>query len=672
MVWRLVWSLFGHITLLLFLAFYLVVSLNSVRLYAPAANAEEIELESVHAVPALLEAMDAERRAWQKNGDPRDRDFYLQMRQTVQGDLESLNTPLLLPSTHETQRRALVKQWMAEIGDVAINQPPDIPGQADPLDASSHALLHQLNLVTEQVRNEVQTALTGLQEQEAREASGRVTLMWTVVLTVTGVTILIQLLLANSIIGPIQALGGVVRRLQSGDYTARAHLHSGDEIESLGETLNAMAENIVRHQQELQEKNERLSVQQEALRNANAGLEKRVAEKTRELEDKNQKLNEAARLKDEFLATLSHELRTPLTPVISCAHLLGTDSKLSPDQQKNVQIIDRNTRALSRMIDELLDLSTVMNRKLRLVREPIEMNEWTRATIETMRPAWEKKELALTFIPENKPIQLPIDPTRLAQVLTNLISNAIKYTDSHGKITVRLAASNEELRIAVTDTGLGLNQQEITQIFEMFHQSRTRHTQSVGGLGVGLTVARSLAELHGGGLLAESPGPGQGSTFTLWLPRRINPANSQTVDISSSNPPTSRPGVDRKILRGKHILLVEDSDDTRETLQRILQRRECLVTVAASGEEALELARRDPPDIIISDIGLPGMTGLEFMTQWRAQPGGRKTIAIALSGLGRDQDIQGAAKAGFNVHFLKPVDIAVLDETLVQALSKPG
>jgi len=183
-------------------------------------------------------------------------------------------------------------------------------------------------------------------------------------------------------------------------------------------------------------------------------------------------------------------------------------------------------------------------------------------------------------------------------------------------------------------------------------------------------VARSLAELHGGGLLAESPGPGKGATFTIWLPRKVSVTTSQTVDLSSLSltpPPTL---ADRRLLRGKRLLLVEDSSDTREALQRIFQRRECLVTTAGSGEEALDLALRDPPEIIISDIGLPGMSGLELMTHLRAQPGLRESIAIALSGLGREQDIKGAADAGFDAHLLKPVDIAVLDQTLIQALRK--
>jgi signal transduction histidine kinase/ActR/RegA family two-component response regulator len=667
MAWRLVLCLFGHLALLFFLAIYLVSSLNSVRLYTPLAHAEELELESLNTLPALLGAMDAERRAFQKSGDPRDLALYSQMRETVESNLDSLNTPLVLPSDTEKQRRALVKKWIADIGDFAVSQPKGNATNLDALNASSHALLNQIHDVTEKVHGEMQAELANLQAQEASEATGRVSLMWILVGSVTFFTILIQLALANSIIGPIKTLAGVVQRLQSGDYTARASLRSGDEIQSLGETFNAMAENIVRTEHELREKNERLSVQQEALRYANAGLEERVNLKTKELEDKNQKLHEAARLKDEFLATLSHELRTPLTPIISCAHLLNTEPKLGPDELKSVQVIDRNARALSRMIDELLDLSIVTNRKLRLVRERTEMNEWTRVTLEHIRPDWEKKNLSLTFIPNEKPVELEIDPTRLTQVLTNLITNAIKYTDRYGQITVQLTSRDDGVRLAVTDTGAGLTRNEIGKIFEMFHQSRTPHTQGVGGLGVGLSVARSLAELHGGGLLAESPGAGKGATFTLWLPRL---SDSRAVDFSVPSLTPLPDMVDRTLLRGRRILLVEDSIDTREALERIFLRRACLVTTAASGEEALELVKHTPPEIIISDLGLPGISGLEFMAQLRKYPEWQDVVAIALSGLGREKDIKGAAEAGFDAHLLKPVDMAVLDQTLADALQK--
>ena len=660
MVWRLVLCLAGHLMLLFFLAVYLVTSLNSVRLYTPVAHAEEVELESLDIVPALLGAMDAQRRAFEKSGDSEDLALYAQMRNSVENNLSALNTPLVLPSAAEKQRRTLVNNWIARIGDVTMAETKvQRTGAPDALSSSSHALLNQIRVATETVRGEMKMQLASLQAEEAEEANGRVSLMWGLVGGVTFFTILIQLVLANSIIGPIQSLAGVVRRVQRGDYSARANLRSGDEIQSLGETFNAMAESIVRTQKELREKNERLSLQQEALRNANAGLEERVLLKTKELEDKNQKLHEAARLKDEFLATLSHELRTPLTPIISCTHLLTTDPKFGgPDDLKTVQVIDRNARALSRMIDELLDLSTVTNRKLRLIRERTEMNEWTRVTLENIRAHWENKGLTVEFIPDETPVELEIDPTRLAQVLTNLMTNAIKYTDASGKITVRLTSREDGVRIAVTDTGAGLSRNEIERIFEMFHQSRTPHTQNVGGLGVGLTVARSLAELHGGGLLAESGGLGKGATFTLWLPQM---KDSKVVDFSVPSLTPLPDMVDRRLLRGRRILLVEDSVDTRDTLKRIFQRRSCDVTTAGSGEEALEQVKRAPPEIIISDLGLPGISGIEFMTQLRRHAEWREVVAVALSGLGREQDIKAAAAAGFDAHLLKPVDMAVLD-----------
>jgi len=482
MAWRLVLCLAGYFALLFFLAIYLVATLNSVRLYTPLAHAEELELESLNILPALLGAMDADRRTFQKSGDPGDLATYSQMRASVESNLDSLNTPLVLPSNAEKERRALVKKWISDIGDAALAQPRSKSKGARPdaFDADSRALLAQINSITEKVRGEMQAQLADLQAQEAKEATNHANFVWILVGFVTFFTILLQLALANSIIAPIRNLTGVVRRMQSGDYTARADVRSGDEIESLGETFNAMAENIVSTQRELREKNQRLSEQQHTLRNVNAGLEERVLLKTKELEDKNQKLSEAARLKDEFLATLSHEFRTPLTPIITCAHLLSTDTKLEADELKNVQVIDRNARALSRMIDELLDLSIVTNRKLRLMRERTEMNEWARATLESIRPKWNKKELTVTFIPNETPVELEIDPTRLAQVLTNLMTNAIKYTDPKGEITVQLTSRDDGVRIAVKDNGAGLSKQEIGRIFEMFHQSRTPHTQGSG------------------------------------------------------------------------------------------------------------------------------------------------------------------------------------------------
>ncbi len=667
MAWRLVLCLAGYFSVLIFLAIYVIASLNSVRLYTPVAHADELQIESLDIVPALLGAMDAERRAFLKNADPRDQALYAQLRTNLQSNLDTLNAPLVLPSPAEKQRRELIGKWLAEVGDVSLATPKGKNARPPDLNNASKDLLDQINQASAKVREEMQAQVAELQAQEAKETARHANFVWILVGLVTFFTIILQLLLANSIIAPIRNLIAVVKRLHGGDLSARARINTGDEIQSLGESFNAMAENIVRTQRELREKNQRLSDQQDALRNVNAVLEERVLLKTRELEDKNQKLNEAARLKDEFLATLSHEFRTPLTPIITCAHLLSTDLKLSPEDLKNVQVIDRNARALSRMIDELLDLSTVTNRKLRLIRERTEMNEWARTTLEGVRPNWEKKQLTVNFIPHDEPVELEIDPMRLAQVLTNLMTNAIKYTDPKGTITVRLTSRKDGVRLAVTDSGTGLGRQEIERIFEMFHQSRTPHTQNVGGLGVGLTVARSLAELHGGGLLAESAGVGKGSTFTLWLPQL---RDTKAVDFSVPSLTPLPDKVDRRLLRGRRILIVEDSDDTREALDRIFQRRSCQVTTATSAEEALDLLKREPPEIIISDIGLPGMSGLEFMKKVRQHPEWREVVAVALSGLGREKDIKGAEEAGFDSHLLQPVYMSVLDRTLAEALQK--
>jgi two-component system CheB/CheR fusion protein len=217
----------------------------------------------------------------------------------------------------------------------------------------------------------------------------------------------------------------------------------------------------------------------------------------------------------------------------------------------------------------------------------------------------------------------------------------------------------------VTDTGAGLHPHETDQIFEMFHQTRTQSTQGVGGLGVGLAVSRSLAQLHGGGLRAESAGLGKGTTFVLWLP----PSETGMFDFTSSPfPPAALP--DRTILRGRRVLLVEDATDTREALQRLFERRGCRIRTAATAEEALEMARAEAPEVVISDIGLPGQSGLELIGQLRALAGTQELIAVALSGLGRDRDVKAAEEAGFDAHLLKPVEIAVLDQTLIELLER--
>lgn len=383
----------------------------------------------------------------------------------------------------------------------------------------------------------------------------------------------------------------------------------------------------------------------------------------KELEEKNLELGEASRLKDEFLATLSHELRNPLTPVISGAQLLRDDNRLGEEDLKTVSLIERNAQSLSRMIDEMLDLSGIMNRKLHLSLEPTELNEWAKGVITGLASSLAKKQISCEYVGTPEPFVYQIDPGRLTQVLANLISNAVKYTDSGGKIWVTFSVVENEIRIAVRDNGIGLTKHELNEIFELFYQARASYLRQSGGLGIGLSVARSLAELHGGGLIAQSDGPGLGSTFTLWLPILRNDVQLQSSPLPRGNQP-----IDRSLLRGRRILIIEDSLDTLEALRRLLLRRECLVITAQSAEQGLDLAKKERPEIIISDLNLPGMDGYQFMRTLKKDPNFKEIIAVSVSGQGQEQDVASSLDAGFNAHLLKPIDIRKLDITLVKAL----
>ncbi len=324
MSWRLVLCLFGHLTLLFFLAIYLVTSLNSVRLYTPVAQAEELSLESLNTMPALLGAMDAERMVFQKSGDAHDLALYSQSRDTVLGNLDTLNTPLVLPTEAEKQRRALIRLWISDIGDFAMTQPKRKVVDPEVLNKSSRALLGQIHDVTEKARGEIEGP-TGRPQGAAGQRGQRPRL-----------ADVDSRRLRHGLHHPHPARpgqldhrsdpesGGVVRRVQSGDYTARADLHSGDEIQSPGRNLQRHGRDIVRSQQELREKNERLSEQQEALRNANASLEERVLLKTKELEDKNQKLHEGRPAQG----------RIPRDPEPRTAHAAHADHLLHPPARR--------------------------------------------------------------------------------------------------------------------------------------------------------------------------------------------------------------------------------------------------------------------------------------------------------------------------------------------------
>ncbi len=372
---------------------------------------------------------------------------------------------------------------------------------------------------------------------------------------------------------------------------------------------------------------------------------------------------EASRLKDEFLATVSHELRTPLTAILGWAHMLRTGQHNDDSVLKGLETIERNARAQSQLIDDLLDVSRIITGKLRIDVRPVDPNSFIESAIESVRPAAEAKGVRVQRVMDTGVVTVSGDPVRLQQVIWNLVSNAIKFTPKGGRVQVRLERVNSHIEIAVSDTGLGISSEFLPYVFDRFRQADQRTTRQHGGLGLGLAIVRHLVELHGGTVRAESPGAGQGSTFTVLLPvapvyhsvgqeGRVHPAARDTL------PTYECP--DR--LDGVRVLAVDDEPDTRELLKAGMGRCGAEVIAVGSAAEALEAIAAAVPDLLISDIGMPERDGYDLIRQVReltAENGG-KVPAIALTAYARAEDRMQALRAGFQMHVPKPVELAEL------------
>ncbi|MBD0370010.1 MAG: PAS domain S-box protein [Pyrinomonadaceae bacterium] len=397
----------------------------------------------------------------------------------------------------------------------------------------------------------------------------------------------------------------------------------------------------------------------EAAKRARAEAEQAAAEKERLYHE----AQESNRLKDEFLATISHELRTPLTAILGWAHMLRTGQFGGESALKAFETIERNARAQSQLIDDLLDVSRIITGKLRIDVRPLDPNSFVEAAIEAVRPAAEAKGVRVQKIMDTGIVSVSGDPVRLQQVVWNLLSNAIKFTSRGGRVQVRLERVNSHVEIAVSDTGAGISQEFLPHVFDRFRQADQRTTRIHGGMGLGLAIVRHLVELHGGTVRAESPGEGQGSTFTVLLPvapvyqsafeaERVHPAARDTLPSFEC--------VDR--LDGVHVLMVDDEPDTRELLKVGLRQCGAEVTVAATVAEALEAMRANVPDLIISDIGMPEEDGYELIRRVRALPeeSGGRVPAIALTAYARVEDRMQALRSGYQMHVPKPVELAEL------------
>jgi PAS domain S-box-containing protein len=367
------------------------------------------------------------------------------------------------------------------------------------------------------------------------------------------------------------------------------------------------------------------------------------------------------RMKDEFLATLSHELRTPLNAILGWATILRSDGVTArQDIEQGIEIIERNARAQAQLIEELLDMSRVINGKLRLDVQLVDLQVVVSEAIESVRPAAEGKEIRLTKVLDPKGGPISGDPNRLQQVLWNLLTNAIKFTPKKGRVQVFLRRINSHVEISVVDSGQGISPDFLPHLFTRFSQADTSISRQYGGLGLGLALVKSLVELHGGTVQAFSAGPGQGATFTVSLPLTAI-RRDESQPILTPAPSARELGRDAD-LRGFHVLVIDDEADARHLIQHILTKCNATVTTAASAAEGLAAVKQHRPAMVLSDIGMPIEDGYEFLAKLRQLPDseGGDTPAVALTAFARSEDRRRALLAGFQMHLPKPVEAAEL------------
>jgi two-component system CheB/CheR fusion protein len=364
-------------------------------------------------------------------------------------------------------------------------------------------------------------------------------------------------------------------------------------------------------------------------------------------------LREAHRQKDDFLAMLAHELRNPLAAIEYATQL----SKVCPDQSAGAtEIIERQVGHLTHLIDDLLDVSRITRDRIKLQRERLDARVIVRRAVATAQPAIETSRHQLSLVLPDSPLPIYADPTRVEQILVNLLTNAAKYTPAGGEISVRAYAENEQLAIKVKDTGIGIPAEMLSRVFELFMQVNPGLERSQGGLGIGLTVVRRLAELHGGSVSAASEGPGKGSEFTVRLPLLPGPLQSAQ---------TSEPG--GELVPGLRVLVVEDNVDAASSLSQLLQKVGCTTQVAHDGLSAVHTALDFRPDVVLLDIGLPGIDGYGVAQRLSATPELSATRLIAISGYGQEQDRERSRNAGFDHHLVKPVSFKMILPLLIAA-----
>lgn len=371
----------------------------------------------------------------------------------------------------------------------------------------------------------------------------------------------------------------------------------------------------------------------------------------------------SGRMKDEFLATLSHELRTPLSSILGWAHVLRTGKSTGPDLEKGLETIERNARAQAQIIEDLLDMSRIISGKVRLDVERVELAPIVEAAMETVRHAADAKGVTISINIDAVDQVVSGDPSRLQQVFWNLLSNAVKFTPRDGLVEITLRQVNSYIEVNVVDTGVGIDPAFLSHVFSRFRQADASTTRRHGGLGLGLAIVKQLVELHGGTVQARSPGPDQGSTFTVTLPLAVvHRASGDDEDETPAHRATFLRPAPVISLKGTKVLVVEDEEDARELLARVLEEYGAGVVKCETVRDAIDLVQSERPDVIISDIGMPDEDGYAFMRRIRALEDDRirTTPAIALTAYARSEDRVKAFLAGYQMHLAKPLEATEL------------
>ena len=474
-----------------------------------------------------------------------------------------------------------------------------------------------------------------------------------VLLLAAGVAVAMSSRLQSVVADPVTALARTAGEVSKrGDYSLRATRTTEDELGDLVDAFNNMLA--------------RIEAREADLSKANEDLRKEIADRKKAEQERAELLvreREANRLKDEFLATLSHELRTPLNAILGWTKLLRSNAVPPGSVDRALEKVERNAQVQSRLIEDLLEISRIVSGKLRLEHRPFDLVALCVTAIDSIRPAAEARGVTIQRDFEQLSLPTSGDPDRLQQVIWNLLSNAVKFTPAGGTVTVRLRRRSDTDEIVVSDTGIGIEPEFLPNVFETFRQADASSTRTYGGLGLGLSIVKQLVEMHGGDVQATSAGRDKGAAFTVRLP--VRSAERRRAAEDPLAPPARMGGR----LAGHSILVVDDDPDTRELLVSVLEGAGGEVRAAASVEEAIALSLDRVPDVLVSDIAMPGEDGYALMERLTTALGSRAPrVRVALSAFAAARDRERALSAGFQRHIAKPVDPAMLVRILDEML----